>query len=157
VFGRMRMLRRCWPLLRRRSGNNGRWDECPTAFFGRRRQEGRGPVHARRHCVRSCPMDVEGIQSRLREFAAGRDWDQFHSPKNLAMALAGEVRAVRSTRSSAGDQPAFFLPPRHPRERQCEGRARSDWRADQPEVHGHLAGDYRVNMCSLRSDADQAR
>jgi dCTP diphosphatase len=27
----------------------------------------------------------------LREFAAARDWDQFHSPKNLAMALAAEA------------------------------------------------------------------
>jgi NTP pyrophosphatase (non-canonical NTP hydrolase) len=28
---------------------------------------------------------------RLREFAAARDWEEFHTPKNLAMALAGEV------------------------------------------------------------------
>jgi dCTP diphosphatase len=28
---------------------------------------------------------------RLREFAAERDWDQFHSPKNLAMALIVEA------------------------------------------------------------------
>jgi NTP pyrophosphatase (non-canonical NTP hydrolase) len=28
---------------------------------------------------------------RLREFAAVREWEQFHTPKNLAMALAGEV------------------------------------------------------------------
>jgi NTP pyrophosphatase (non-canonical NTP hydrolase) len=28
---------------------------------------------------------------RLREFAAARDWEQFHTPKNLAMALAAEV------------------------------------------------------------------
>lgn len=28
---------------------------------------------------------------RLREFAAVRDWDRFHSPKNLAMALTGEA------------------------------------------------------------------
>lgn len=27
----------------------------------------------------------------IREFAAARDWAQFHSPKNLSMALAGEV------------------------------------------------------------------
>jgi NTP pyrophosphatase (non-canonical NTP hydrolase) len=27
----------------------------------------------------------------LREFAAERDWDQFHSPKNLAMALIVEA------------------------------------------------------------------
>ena len=28
---------------------------------------------------------------RLREFSAVRDWEQFHSPKNLAMALAAEA------------------------------------------------------------------
>ncbi len=28
---------------------------------------------------------------RLREFADERDWDQFHSPKNLAMALSVEA------------------------------------------------------------------
>lgn len=27
----------------------------------------------------------------LREFAHERDWEQFHTPKNLAMALAGEA------------------------------------------------------------------
>ena len=27
----------------------------------------------------------------LREFAAERDWDQFHSPKNLSMALIVEA------------------------------------------------------------------
>ena len=36
-------------------------------------------------------LDIQGIQSTLRSFAAARDWDQFHSPKNLSMALAGEV------------------------------------------------------------------
>lgn len=36
-------------------------------------------------------MDIYKIQSILREFARERNWDQFHSPKNLAMALAGEV------------------------------------------------------------------
>ena len=31
------------------------------------------------------------IKNRLREFAAERDWDQFHSPKNLSMALIVEA------------------------------------------------------------------
>ncbi len=31
------------------------------------------------------------IRDALREFAAERDWDQFHSPKNLASALAVEA------------------------------------------------------------------
>lgn len=35
--------------------------------------------------------DLEKLRDRLREFAAARDWDQFHSPKNLSMALAGEA------------------------------------------------------------------
>lgn len=35
--------------------------------------------------------DLSEIQQALREFAAERDWDQFHSPKNLAMALSVEA------------------------------------------------------------------
>jgi dCTP diphosphatase len=31
------------------------------------------------------------LRARLDAFAAERDWDQFHNPKNLAMALAGEA------------------------------------------------------------------
>jgi NTP pyrophosphatase (non-canonical NTP hydrolase) len=38
--------------------------------------------------------DLESLRDRLREFSAARDWDQFHSPKNLAMALAGEAAEV---------------------------------------------------------------
>ena len=36
-------------------------------------------------------MDIVRLQQRLREFTAERDWDQFHSPKNLAMALTSEA------------------------------------------------------------------
>ena len=35
---------------------------------------------------------VDGaLQQRLAAFAAARDWEQFHSPKNLAMALSVEA------------------------------------------------------------------
>lgn len=34
---------------------------------------------------------LPALARRLREFAAERDWEQFHSPKNLAMALIGEA------------------------------------------------------------------
>jgi NTP pyrophosphatase (non-canonical NTP hydrolase) len=43
---------------------------------------------------RESPMstsDLEGMAERLRRFADERDWHQFHTPKNLVMALAGEV------------------------------------------------------------------
>ena len=36
-------------------------------------------------------MDIDKIQNKLRHFASERDWEQFHSPKNLSMALAGEA------------------------------------------------------------------
>jgi len=35
--------------------------------------------------------DLERLKARLRRFAAERDWERFHSPKNLAMALAAEA------------------------------------------------------------------
>jgi dCTP diphosphatase len=36
-------------------------------------------------------MDLERLQEQLRTFARERDWAQFHSPKNLAMALSVEA------------------------------------------------------------------
>lgn len=35
--------------------------------------------------------DIEDLQERLRAFADARDWGRYHTPKNLAMALAGET------------------------------------------------------------------
>jgi len=34
---------------------------------------------------------IAELQVKLRNFAHARDWEQFHTPKNLAMALSGEV------------------------------------------------------------------
>lgn len=34
---------------------------------------------------------LEQLRVRLAKFASDRDWDQFHSPKNLSMALIGEA------------------------------------------------------------------
>ncbi len=34
---------------------------------------------------------IAELTERVRVFAQERDWEQFHTPKNLAMALAGEV------------------------------------------------------------------
>ena len=38
--------------------------------------------------------ELEEIKLRLRKFAKQRDWDQFHSPKNLSMALSVEVAEI---------------------------------------------------------------
>ena len=36
-------------------------------------------------------MDLIALQTTLRQFAAERDWQPFHTPKNLAMALMVEA------------------------------------------------------------------
>jgi len=38
--------------------------------------------------------ELTELKERLRAFAAERDWQQFHTPKNLAMALIGEAAEV---------------------------------------------------------------
>jgi dCTP diphosphatase len=40
------------------------------------------------------PETLRHLAEQLREFAAERDWEQFHSPKNLAMALSVEVAEI---------------------------------------------------------------
>ena len=40
------------------------------------------------------PTDIPSLQASLRLFATERDWDQFHSPKNLATALAVEAAEI---------------------------------------------------------------
>jgi NTP pyrophosphatase (non-canonical NTP hydrolase) len=58
-------------------------------------------------------VNVERIQAELRAFARDREWEQFHTPKNLAMALSVEtcelmeifqwLTAEESTTVMAGD------------------------------------------------------
>jgi dCTP diphosphatase len=38
--------------------------------------------------------EIRHLVRELRKFAAERDWDQFHSPKNLAMALSVEASEI---------------------------------------------------------------
>jgi len=37
------------------------------------------------------PASLEALRDALRQFASERDWNQFHSPKNLAIALSVEA------------------------------------------------------------------
>ena len=44
-----------------------------------------------RICFVHFGVNIKEIQDKLAKFAEERDWDQFHSPKNLVMALTSEV------------------------------------------------------------------
>ena len=60
--------------------------------------------------------DIATLQAKILAFAAERDWQQFHDPKNLAMAVAVEagelmdhfrwVRTPRPTAPSTTRRPA---------------------------------------------------
>ena len=45
----------------------------------------------KRSTVRRSKDSLSSLREQVAAFAAERDWDQFHNPKNLAMALAGEA------------------------------------------------------------------
>ena len=35
--------------------------------------------------------DIQRLAAEIKKFADARDWEQFHTPKNLSMAIAGEA------------------------------------------------------------------
>ena len=53
---------------------------------------------------------IQELKGRVLEFARERDWEQFHAPKNLSMALAAEAGSV-----ALPDHSATLL---------CDGRRR---------------------------------
>jgi dCTP diphosphatase len=56
-------------------------------------------------------MDFNNLKARLRAFADERDWDQFHSPKNLAMALSVEAAELLEHFQWLTEQQSRELPP----------------------------------------------
>jgi len=50
-----------------------------------------GLIFARDSSSNVSIMEISELQSRLQIFAEDRDWDPFHSLKNLVLALVGEV------------------------------------------------------------------
>jgi len=56
-------------------------------------------------------MDWNELKATLRAFAAERDWDQFHSPKNLSMALSVEVAELVERFQWLTEEQSRLLPP----------------------------------------------
>jgi dCTP diphosphatase len=54
---------------------------------------------------------LDQLKTRLREFAIARDWEQFHSPKNLAMALIVEAAELVEHFQWLTEEQSGTLPP----------------------------------------------
>jgi NTP pyrophosphatase (non-canonical NTP hydrolase) len=57
------------------------------------------------------PHGLTQLRDALREFAAERDWDKFHSPKNLAMALSVEAAELLERFQWVTEDESRNLPP----------------------------------------------
>ena len=55
--------------------------------------------------------DLESLKLALRDFAAARDWAQFHSPKNLAAALTVEAAELLEHFQWLTEEQSKSLPP----------------------------------------------
>lgn len=55
--------------------------------------------------------NLDDIKTRLRQFADERDWDQFHSPKNLSMALIAEAAELVEHFQWLTEEQSNSLPP----------------------------------------------
>ncbi len=53
---------------------------------------------------------MKELKYNLRQFAEARDWDQFHSPKNLAMALSVEASEIVETFQWLTEKESYNLP-----------------------------------------------
>jgi dCTP diphosphatase len=51
------------------------------------------------------------LRDRLRDFASARDWNQFHSPKNLAIALSVEAAELLEHFQWVSDKDSLTIPP----------------------------------------------
>ena len=52
----------------------------------------------------------ESLRDALRAFAGERDWDQFHSPKNLAVSLSVEAAELLQNFQWVSDEQSKALP-----------------------------------------------
>ncbi len=57
------------------------------------------------------PSDLLMFRDKLRAFAEARDWDQFHSPKNLSMALMVEAAELMEHFQWLTEEQSAELPP----------------------------------------------
>ena len=57
------------------------------------------------------PERLDALREKLRVFVNAREWDQFHNPKNLVMAVAGEAAELMEHFQWLTHEQSASLPP----------------------------------------------
>ncbi|OWM87985.1 dCTP pyrophosphatase 1-like [Punica granatum] len=78
-------------------------------------------------------VTLEELRKRMAEFARERDWDQFHSPRNLLLALVGEVGELSEVFQWKGEVP----------------RGLPDWKEEEKEHLGEELSDVLLYLVRL--------
>ena len=92
------------------------------------------------------PRDsLEQLRARLARFAAERDWEQFHSPKNLSMALIAECAELVEHFQWMSEEESLTLTPQRREAVRLE-------LAGHPELPGALRGPPGVDLVEAAND-----
>ncbi|KAK4341493.1 hypothetical protein RND71_039994 [Anisodus tanguticus] len=70
-------------------------------------------------------VNLKELKNKMYDFAEERDWDQFHTPRNLLLALVGEVGELSEIFQWKGEVPRG-LPDWEEKEKQHLGEELSD-------------------------------
>ncbi|CAI9117473.1 OLC1v1018871C1 [Oldenlandia corymbosa var. corymbosa] len=78
-------------------------------------------------------VTLEELKKKMADFAQERDWDQFHSPRNLLLALVGEVGELSEIFQWKGEVP----------------RGLPDWRNEEKQHLGEELSDVLLYLVRL--------
>ena len=108
----------------------------------------------------SNPHGLTQLRDALREFAAERDWDQYHSPKNLASALAVEAAELLERFQWLTEDQSRTLPPEElekVREEMADVLNYLVRLADKLDVNLLEAAREKMELNALKYPADKSR
>jgi dCTP diphosphatase len=106
------------------------------------------------------PHGLTQLRDALRKFAEERDWDQFHSPKNLASALAVEAAELLERFQWLTEDQSRNLPPdelRKVREEMADVLNYLVRLADKLDVNLLEAARDKMQLNALKYPADKVR
>jgi len=106
------------------------------------------------------PTGLSQLRDALRQFADERDWDQYHSPKNLASALAVEAAELLERFQWLTEDESRNLPPAElakVREEMADVLNYLVRLADKLDVNLLEAARDKIKVNALKYPADKAR
>ena len=106
------------------------------------------------------PAGLSQLRDALRQFADERDWDQYHSPKNLAAALAVEAAELLERFQWLTEDESRNLPPAElakVREEMADVLNYLVRLADKLDVNLLEAARDKIKVNALKYPADKAR